>query len=48
MLANGDIDSLSEAQDYISKHFLEVNNSTFDTTDLNAYNKFLKLMNGES
>lgn len=47
MLANQDIDSISEGQDLISKHHTKVNSKVFDSNDELAYSRFLKLIDGE-
>lgn len=48
MLANGDINHINEAQDSIAKHFLKVKQQTVEAKDLNAYKRFLKLIDGEN
>jgi len=47
MMANNDINHISEAQDHIAKHFLKVKQHTVETKDIDAYKRFLKLIDGE-
>lgn len=47
MLANKEINDLSETQDCLSKHFLKVKREKLEEDDKNAYQRFLKIINGE-
>lgn len=47
MLANKDVADLSEIQDCISKHFLEIKREKLEDEDVEAYQRFLKIIKGE-